>query len=122
VSIEVADLRNIGDARPVIDKALREFATDDETAADVIRVVSELLSRSLGEGQREPVRLAVVRLPGRVRIAVLAPLGKAPSHRPQVTGGAGPDLPIVESASRAWGIDLRPPRRVWNPVGFSEPS
>jgi hypothetical protein len=92
VSIEVADLRAIGDARPGIVKVLREFATGDAMAADVIRVVPELLSGSLSEGRREPVRLPAVR------------------------------LPIGESASRAWDIDLGPPWRVWNPVGCCEPS
>jgi anti-sigma regulatory factor (Ser/Thr protein kinase) len=85
------------------------------TRADVLLVVSELVSNAIRHGVG-PVEFDIDVRPGRVHVEVgdQGPSRPEPARRPAATSQNGRGLLIVEAIASAWGVTAQGPgKRVW---------
>jgi serine/threonine-protein kinase RsbW len=99
-----SDSASIPDARRMVAEALRADAVDDDIAADLLVVVSELMTNAVAHGTGDPVGLAVREAAGCIEVTVVsggrADVGPAPNWTmpsPGSIGGRG--LALVRALS-----------------------
>lgn len=105
-------------ARRVIERAL-DGRLPQETLADVSLLVTELVSNGVWHGgadERSSLHLHVSGDDGVVRIEVENPDGadgEPAQRRPDLNGGGGLGLHIVERVASRWGVRRSPRVAVW---------